>query len=246
MACRLAGARLVKLHARENDDFSPRLEEITKLLRELRPRVVFIGNPNNPTGKYLSRDDIETILDNMKNSLLILDEAYVGFANARWNSLNLTKKNNVVILRSMTKEYGLPGLRLGYAVARREIIDSLCAVLPPWNTNIVAQEVGIAVLKQEEYLRQSLRKVKEAKRFLVAGLSRLGFKVLPSDTHYFLVKVGEATVVCRSLLKRRIFVRDGTSFGLPEYIRISPRIMPECVKLIEVFDGIIKSGENVI
>jgi histidinol-phosphate aminotransferase len=138
----------------------------------------------------------------------------------------------------MTKDYGLPGLRLGYAVACREIINNLRSVLSPWNVNSIAQGVGIAVLEQEEYLRQSLRQVQEAKHFLTDGLTRMGFKVLPSDTHYFLVKVRDATECRHSLLKRGVLVRDCTSFGLSEYIRISPRTMPECAKLIEALVSI--------
>jgi histidinol-phosphate aminotransferase len=244
VACRLAGARLIKHRARENDNFTPQMGEVIELLRKHRPRAVFLCNPNNPTGKYLSRHDIETIVDNLEDSLLVLDEAYVAFTGESWNSLDLTGRCNEVVMRSMTKDYGLPGLRLGYAVARHEIIDSLRSVLPPWNVNAIAQKVGIAVLEQEEYLRQSLRQVQEAKHFLTAGLTRLGFKVLPSDTHYFLVKVGNAPECHRSLLKHGILVRDCTSFGLIEYIRISPRTMPECVKLIEAFGSILKAGED--
>ncbi len=244
-ACRLSGARVLKHRSLEKDGFSPRMEEIIELVNQYRPRAVFICNPNNPTGKYLSRQDITTVLDGLKESLLVLDEAYVAFTKQSWNSLDLIQRGNVIVMRSMTKDYGLPGLRLGYAVACREIIDCLRSVLPPWNVNVIAQKVGVAVLQQDEYLNQSLRQVREAKRFLADGLNRLGFKVLPSDAHYFLVKVGQAAQCRRSLLKKGILVRDCTSFGLPEYIRISPRTMPECVKFIEAFEVISRDGGNV-
>jgi len=243
-ACRFAGVRLIKHCARENDNYTPQVKEVIEILRKQRPRAVFICNPNNPTGKYLSRHDIETVMDNLEDSLLVLDEAYVAFTVDNWDSLDLTERGNVVVMRSMTKDYGLPGLRLGYAVACREIINSLRSVLPPWNVNSIAQGVGIAVLEQEEYLRQSLRQVQEAKRFLTDRLTRLGFQVLPSDTHYFLVKVGNAPACCLALLQRGILVRDCTSFGLNEYIRISPRTMPECEKLIGVFEGILTAGRD--
>jgi histidinol-phosphate aminotransferase len=168
----------------------------------------------------------------MEDSLLIIDEAYVTFVEKRWNPFDLIEQGNVVVLRSMTKDYGLPGLRLGYAVAHREIIDSLRPVLPPWNVNAIAQKVGADVLEKEEYLRQSLRQIREAKRFLTEELNRLGFKVLPSDANYFLIKVGNAPQCRNALLQQGILVRDGTSFGLKEYIRIAPRTMPECQKLI--------------
>ena len=244
VACRLAGARPVKHRAREKDNFSPKIEEVVDIIRKRHPRGVFICNPNNPTGKYLSRREIETVMEAMEDSLLILDEAYVAFVETSWNPFDLTERGNVVVLRSMTKDYGLPGLRLGYAVARREIIDSLRPVLPPWNVNAIAQKVGVDVLEKEEYLRQSLRQIREAKQFLTDELSRLGFKVLPSDAHYFLVKVGNAPECRRSLLRKGILVRDGTSFGLKEYIRIAPRTMPECRRLIEAIGSILKAGER--
>jgi histidinol-phosphate aminotransferase len=244
VACRLTGARLVKHRAREKDNFTPKIEEVVDVIRKRHPRGVFICNPNNPTGKYLSRREIETVMTAMEDSLLILDEAYVAFVEAGWDPFELTRRGNVVVLRSMTKDYGLPGLRLGYAVARQEIIDSLRPVLPPWNVNAVAQKVGVDVLEKEEYLRQSLRQTREAKRFLTEELSGLGFKVLPSDAHYFLVKVGNAPECRRSLLQQGILVRDCTSFGLKEYIRIAPRTIPECRRLVEAIGSILQAGER--
>jgi histidinol-phosphate aminotransferase len=240
VASRLAGARPVKHRAGKRNHFTPKIEEVCNLIRQHNPKAVFICNPNNPTGQYLSRSDIEKVLDEMGDDLLILDEAYIDFVETTWNSLDLTQKGNVVVLRSMTKNYGLPGLRLGYAVARREIIESLRIAAPPWNVNAIAQGVAIAVLDHDEYLGQSLRQVREAKRFLVTELTVLGFKVLPSDANYFLVKVGNAAEYRRSLLAERILVRDCTSFGLPEYIRISPRTMPECDKLISAIESLIR------
>ena len=140
----------------------------------------------------------------------------------------------------MTKAYGIPGLRLGYAVANKETIDSLRRVCPPWNVNIVAQQAGAAVLKKEKYLRQSLSQISEAKHFLIDRLTRLGFTVLPSDANYFLVKVSNARECRNSLLKQGILVRDCSSFGLPEYIRIAPRTMPECKRLIAAIGSILQ------
>jgi len=238
VATRLSGARLIKYKTGESVSFAPRMGEFIELLRKHKPRAVFICNPNNPTGKYLSRNEIEAVVENLPDGLLILDEAYVAFTAKNWDSLDLSERGNVVVLRSMTKDYGMPGLRLGYAVTCREIIDSLRSVLSPWNVNTVAQKVGVAVLQEEEYLRESLVKVHEASRFLADGLVRLGFEILPSDTHYFLIKVGDAAGYRRSLLKKGILVRDCTSFGLKEYVRISPRAMSDCVKLIKAFKSV--------
>lgn len=243
VACRISGTRIIRQIALEADNFSPRISEITNLIQKRRPRAVFICNPNNPTGHYFSQSDIEAVLNVMADGLLIIDEAYVAFVNKNWDSTSLINRDNVVILRSMTKDYGMPGLRLGYAIAHEEIIKNLRLVLPPWNVNAIAQKVGVAVLGQKEFLRQSLLQVKEARRFLVDSLTGMGFKVIPSDAHYFLVRVGNAGRFRSSLLKHGIQVRDCTSFGLPEYVRLSPRTLPDCAKLISATENIVKSGE---
>jgi histidinol-phosphate aminotransferase len=242
-ACRIAGAGIIRLRAAAENSFVPRIADITDLIREHRPRGIFICNPNNPTGKYLSRQKIETVLNSAGDSLLILDEAYIAFVAESWNSVDPILPGNVIILRSMTKDYGLPGLRLGYAVARREIVDSLRRVCPPWNVNAIAQEVGKAVLQNKEYLEQSLSQIQEAKRFLTGELSRLGLKVLPSDANYFLVKVGHARRFRHTLLRRGIMVRDCSSFGLDEYVRIAPRTMPECQRLISAIGDILSNSQ---
>ncbi len=233
VACRIQGARITNYRALEKNDFKPDINEVAKILCERRPRAVFICNPNNPTGKYLTRTEIENILKVCGDTLLVLDEAYATFIVKAWSPLDLIKRENVIVLRSMTKDYGLPGLRLGYALASRDIIDTLRAVMPPWSVNIVAQEAGKAVLEQDGYLSETLEKVRESKRYLVNALSELGFTVVPSDAHYFLVKAGDAAACRRALLKHGLQIRDCTSFGLPQYVRISPRSLPECEKLIE-------------
>jgi histidinol-phosphate aminotransferase len=238
IACRMAGARIIKHRAKEEDGFIPKIDDITALIHEHQPRSTFICNPNNPTGKYFSRREIETIINASGDSLLILDEAYLAFVSKSWNSADLITRDKVITLRSMTKDYGLPGLRLGYAVACRDIIDSLRGVCPPWNVNIIAQKIGVAVLNNEEYLEQSLLQIQEAKQFLTGELSRLGFKVLPSDANYFLVKVDNARSFRNALLRRGCMVRDCSSFGLAEYVRIAPRTMPECHKLVAAIASI--------
>ncbi len=246
VASRIAGVYPMKYHALEKNGFIHDINDVVTVIKKRRPRAFFLCNPNNPTGKYLPRNDIERILESMNDNLLVLDEAYVAFVDECWCPFELIEKCNIIILRSMTKDFGLPGLRLGYAVARREIIDSLRLVLPPWNVNNIAQEIGIAVLKEEEYLRQSLIQVREAKHFLTTELAKLGFEILPSDTHYFLVKVRNAPTCRHSLLRNGIMVRDCSSFGLPEYIRVSPRSLQECEKLVDTMQLITKTKDSLL
>lgn len=243
IASQIAGANPIKQWAKAKDNFILKTAETVNLIKQHQPRGVFICNPNNPTGKYLSREEIETILDAGQSTLFILDEAYVNFVANRWSSTDLISRDNVIILRSMTKDYALAGLRLGYALANQEIIRNLRRVRPPWNVNVIAQKAGIMALGETNYLEQSQKKIQEAKQFLINELKHLGFPPLPSDTNYFLVKVGKAKTFRTALLKRGILVRDGTPFGLPEYVRIAPRTLPKCRQLIATLSELKKAKE---
>jgi len=232
IACQIIGAKIIKQRAKAESNFTPRIDETISLIRQHRPKGVFICNPNSPVGSYLSREEVEAILDNDENSLLILDEVFIAFVEDGWSSVDLIQRGNVIIIRSMTKDYALAGLRLGYAIAQKEIIDNLRKVCSPWNVNAMAQKAGIAALDNADYLEQCNQKIMPAKQFLIDELSRIGFAVVPSRVNFFLVRVGDAKIFRAALLKHGIVVRDCTSFGLPEYIRIAPRTMPECQKLI--------------
>jgi histidinol-phosphate aminotransferase len=243
VACQIIGAKIIKPRMKAEDNFALKAEEMVDLIKQHCPKAIFICNPNNPTGKYLSQQEIEMILGARENILLILDEAYIAFLNRSWSSLDLIHRGNVIILRSMTKDYALAGLRLGYAIANQEIIASLCRVRPPWNVNIVAQKVGVVALEEESHLKKSLKKIMQAKQFLLDELTQLGFHPLPSETHFFLVRVGSAREFRTALLKEGILVRDCTSFGLPEYVRIAPRSLPECQRLIAAIKKLKHKGE---
>jgi len=243
VACQIVGAKTIKQWAEAEASFTPSIEETVNLVRQHHPKGIFICNPNNPTGQYLSRQQVEAILNACGDSLLILDEAYISFIDGSWSSTSLISRGNMIILRSMTKDYGLAGLRLGYAIADREIINSLRRLRPPWNVNIVAQKAGVAALRETGYLEQCKEKIMEAKRFLTDELSQLGYSPLPSKTNFFLVRVGDGEAFRTTLLRHRILVRDCASFGLPEYVRIAPRTMPECQKLVATIRALRHKGE---
>jgi len=243
VACQITGSKVFKHLAVVQDNFAPRTEETVKLIRQHQPRGVFICNPNNPTGQYISRQEVEAVLDACGNSLLVLDEAYIAFVDDGWSSLDLISSGNLIIVRSMTKDYALNGLRFGYAIASQEIIGDLRKVCPPWNVNVIAQKAVATILRDNDYFDRCKEKIMEAKQFLVGELSRLGFQLLPSRTNFFLVRVGNGKKFRDALLKHGILVRDCASFGLPEYVRISPLAMPECQKLIATIQTLRRAGE---
>ncbi len=243
IACRVAGTLIIEQRLLPEKGFQLEVKETTELIQRHHPKGIFITNPNNPTGRYLSRADVERILDSGQESLLILDEAYLTFVDNPWSSLDLIEQGNLLILRSMTKDYALAGLRLGYGVARKDVIETLSRIRPPWNVNTVAQQAGIIALHDEEYMKQCQTRIKQAKEYLVAELSRLNLAPIPHEASFFLVKVDSSSDFRRRLLKHKILVRDCTSFGLPGYIRIAPRTLPECHQLVETIEKIKGAGK---
>ena len=244
VACQISGASLIKQRRGAENGFRLNIEETVKLIHRHHPKGIFVDNPNNPTGQYLSRAEFEKLLDAGKDSLLVLDEAYIAFMDNVWSSLDMIRGNNLLILRSMTKDYALAGLRLGYGVAGKEIIATLSRICPPWNVNAVAQQAGIKVLEEEEYVKQCQAELRPAKGYLVTELNRLGLSPLPSAANFFLVEVGNAAQFRRQLLRKGILVRDCTSFGLPGYVRISPRTLPECRRLVTAVEEMMASGQD--
>jgi len=242
LGCEIMGTEIITRKAKEEDGFAFNIGDIIKTIKNSRPAGVFICNPNNPTGNYLDKKSIESILDAGDETLIILDEAYISFVEEIWNSPALIDRENLLIVRSMTKDHALTGLRLGYAIAHRKIIDTLRLVKPPWNINAVAQEIGKLTLDGADRMEYSRAEMRKTKNYLIKELGRLGYKAVPSDTNYFLVKVGNASAFRAALLRKKIMVRNCASFGLPDYVRIAARTMPECEKLIAAIETICHAG----
>ncbi|MFC2040118.1 pyridoxal phosphate-dependent aminotransferase [Chloroflexota bacterium] len=239
ISAQIMGAMVTRYRLAEEDGFMPNLEEICCYIRNKKPRAVFICNPNNPTGVYFPASVISQILEAAEHSMLILDEAYISFVKDPWPVNEIIDSGNVAVVRSMTKNYGLPGMRLGYLLGHQEVINNVRAVCPPWNVNTMAQQIGLCLLAEDETLEKSLEKTKAASNYLKEALTSKGLPVMASGTHYFLVKVGRAQYFREELLKKGILVRDCASFGLPEYLRISPRTMAECIKFIRLFSEVL-------
>jgi len=211
---------------REGAGFAFDVAEITRMLDSANHRAVFLCNPNNPTGQALPPTAILAWAEAHPRTLFIVDEAYLAFV-PDLESVVSSRRPNLLVLRSMTKDYALAGLRLGYAVGDERLIHALEAVRPAWNVNALAQAAGLAALSDEPYYQITLAQLRDEKTFLLNGLKELGFSPVPSPTQFFLLPVGNAAQFRQNLLRHGILVRDCTSFGLPEYVRISPRTRQE-------------------
>jgi histidinol-phosphate aminotransferase len=164
--------------------------------------------------------------------LFVVDEAYLAFAPGLASVVG-HHRDNLLVLRSLTKDYALAGLRLGYAIGSAPMIETLARVRPPWSVNAFAQAAGVAALNDGDHLRQSLTVLQQAKAELLTGLSSLGLAPVPSAAPFFLLPVGNGAFFRRALLRQRIVVRDAASFGLPGYVRISTRTPEQNERLLQ-------------
>ena len=240
-ACSLQGAAVTTLDAGPPPDFPWDLDLAARLIASETPRLVFLCNPNNPTGSYLEQLDIEILANAVSRAggLLVLDEAYVSFVEDPWDSLTMLNRDNVVILRSMTKDYALTGLRVGYCIAAEQVISQLAVYQPDWSVNGLAQAGAMAALADLDYLARSRSEVARSKELLIQRLTALEFSVPPAAANFLLVQVGDAPSWRQKLALKGMIVRDCTSFGLPEYIRIGIRSLPDCQRLLQAIEAVV-------
>ena len=238
-ACRLAGASIfncnASFHPEAASPFSWDLEDVAEHIAAQRAALTFVCNPNNPTGVYLDEPAIRLLSEaaDEAGGLLVIDEAYVNFVTDRWDSLHLIGGSPVVVLRSMTKDYALTGLRLGYAVASPEVIGRLASFQPDWSVNSLAQAAGLHALNDDSYLARAREAVQRSKQMLTDRLTESGYGVLPSPANFLLVEAGDGRMMRERLLRRGLVVRDCASFGLPAHIRIGIRPEADCLRLAE-------------
>jgi histidinol-phosphate aminotransferase len=214
------------------DGFALDTERLTRDVQRHQPRMLFLCSPNNPTGTYYEQGAVEYLLRAAPHTLLVLDEAFVNFVADPWRATDLLEHPNLLILRSMTKDYALTGLRVGYAMAAPEIIAALEKVQPPWSVNALAQAATLAALEDTDHLYNTLAQLAQSSTRLRAGLVAAGFAPLPSAAHFCLLPVHDAAAWHAALLERGILVRDCASFGLPQHIRIAARQIEENSRLL--------------
>ncbi len=245
LSAQLVGAEVCVLPLTAKTNFSLNPAELVKAVKSHRPRAIFICNPNNPSGEYLGPETVQMIVELASDSLIVLDEAYISFVEKPWSSVKLIGYPNLIVVRSMTKDYAMAGIRLGYAMACPELIANLQKVKPPWNVNSLAQAAGCYALDHSDYLQSMRTDVADAGRYLKTNLERIGLKPLPSRTNFFLVKVGDAAGLRTGLLRKGLLIRDCSSFGLPQYMRLAVRSRPHCQRLISALEELgVKNYER--
>jgi histidinol-phosphate aminotransferase len=204
---------------------------IEQLLAEQRPAIFHLCSPNNPTGYQLSNQLLERWSLLWPETLFVVDEAYTQFL-PQYESAMHAGLPNVLVLRSMTKDYSLAGVRLGYVTGPVDLIRVLEQLAIPWSVNEFAQIGGIAAIaSQPEYEAMWHDLGEEAKQFK-AGLRALGFSPVESPMHYFLMQVGDARSLRERLLAEGLLVRLCESYDLPNYIRLSTQLPDQNQRLL--------------
>jgi threonine-phosphate decarboxylase len=214
-------------------------------------KMVFVCNPNNPTSLLVPQGDLKRILDFAlaRDILVFLDEDFLEFVENEqsFSMINhIDKYPNLFILRSFTKLFGLTGLRVGYGIACREIIDVLMCTKIPWNVNCLAQAAAVVALNDVEHLRKTCQLICEEKGYLQKGFDNvLGFRVFVPDANFFFIDIRKtgytASELAQKLLEYGIIIRDCSSFeGLDAYyIRIAVRLHEENVRLLQVLGKVL-------
>jgi histidinol-phosphate aminotransferase len=236
LVTRLLGANPIVVPARHYGHDLPAIcQAITP-----RTKVIFVANPNNPTGTLASPEEVRQLLDQTPPQVVIvMDQAYIEFLEEPQDLLPLIRrgeKPNVILLRTFSKIYGLAGLRLGYGIGHRDFMAALEKIRQPFNVNSLAQAGGLAALDDEAHTQKTRQNNAEGRKFLEDALREMGVEFVPSSANFILLRVGEARRIFTELQARGIIVRPVENYGLPEWLRISigtPAQNRRCLKALQ-------------
>ncbi len=208
-----------------------------------KTRLIFIANPNNPTGTYLTPQAIEAFLAKVPSRVVVvLDEAYneyldpeLQFDSTQW----LKRFPNLVVSRTFSKAYGLAGLRVGFAITSAELTDLMNRVRQPFNVNSLAQAAAVAALADHDFLKRSAALNKQGLQTLEAAFTRMGLPFVKSYGNFVLVRVGDARGINEKLLRAGVIVRPVAGYGLPEWLRVSIGLPDENQRFLEALAAIL-------
>ena len=212
-----------------------------------KTKIIWIANPNNPTGTFLEYSELKSFINSVpENVIVVLDEAYIEYLSDTdsYNSIELLESHkNLIVVRTMSKIYGLAGLRLGYSIADPKITNFMNRVRHPFNANTLALAAGVAALGDSNYVQLSKERNAVGLKLLTQELDAMGLEYLKSYGNFVAVKFEDADYVHKSLLKNGIIVRPLVNYGMPEFLRITIGTVEELNKLINVLSAIIDKSK---
>ncbi len=234
IAVKAHGARGVSVPLK--DGFVVDLDAMVKKITT-ETRLVFIANPNNPTGTMVTDKEFDAFMDQVPASVIVcMDEAYAEYVTSEGypDTLRYVKEGRMVIgLRTFSKIFGLAGLRVGYGFAPAEIIGYLERVRQPFNVNSLALAAALAALDDVEHVKRSREVNADGLKYLYGELDKMKIEYVPTEANFFLIKVGDGKGVYDALLKMGVIVRPMASYGLGEYIRVTVGLAEENERFIE-------------
>ena len=239
----LCGARKVRLPLR---DFAHDLEAMAAAVTA-RTKMIFVGNPNNPTGTCVTPQATARFMEQVPPRVLVVwDEAYYEYlpADLRPDTLRYVREGRpALVLRTFSKIYGLAGLRIGYGIAPPALNEILNRARQPFNTNDLAQRAALAALDDDDHVQRCRRVNEEGKQYLAAELTALGMRVVPTAANFFLVDLGRSgAAAAEALLRKGIIVRPVAGAGLPHHLRITIGTPTENRQLVAALKAVLAGG----
>ena len=221
IVAKMFGAEVITVPAKNHGhDLPAMLAAITP-----RTRILFVTNPNNPTGTLAAREELIKLVNEVPDSvLLVLDEAYIEFLDDAVNLIPLIltgTRKNLILLRTFSKIYGLAGLRIGYGIATPELASALEKIRQPFNTNLLAQAGALAALDDAAHVHKTRENNHAGLQFFMESFRRLKLEYVPSYANFILVRVGAGQKVFEAMQRQGVIVRPMGGYQLPEWIRIS-------------------------
>jgi len=241
IAAQIAGAK-IKFAPLKN--FRYDVSRMTQLM-SAKTKIVFVANPDNPTGTYITKKEVDFLVSRTPGGAIIcFDEAYFEFGKDFRDfpdTMKYLKDRNVIITRTFSKAHSLAGLRVGYGFAKKHIIDCLNRVRDPFNVNSVAQAAAKAALDDDGHVRRTLKLVNKGKDYICGELNAMGIRYIPSATNFVLINIGKkARFVYEKLLEKGMIVRGMRAWKLSNFIRVTIGTMSENRKFIKALGEILK------
>jgi histidinol-phosphate/aromatic aminotransferase/cobyric acid decarboxylase-like protein len=232
-AVRCAGASAGECRGSIENDFAIDLHALSEQARRESAPVVYLCSPNTPTGTALGALEISHWASAHPELTVVLDQSFLSLSEC-WADAEVRMPQNVICVRSLTKDHGIPGVRVGYMIARPELCRAAESCRPAWSTSAFAQVAALACAGSASFVRESRERLLEDRRELGIALQSLGIEPLPSCTNFLMARMPHVTALRgRLLAEHRISIRDCASFGLPGFARFAARSAPDRQRLLD-------------
>jgi len=239
-AAKIMGGKIIPVKLKE---YTYNLEEIARRINE-KTKIIFVCNPNNPTGTIVDKEAVDRFIRQVhENVIVVFDEAYYDYVEDKNypNSVSYALEGkNVIVLRTFSKIAGIAGVRIGYGIAKPELISYLRRVVNPFTTNRLAQVAALASLDDEEHYRKVLNSNQEGKRYLYRELKELGIFYVPTEANFIFIDLKRGSKdIFEKLLKKGIIIRPGETWGCPNFIRVTIGTTYENEKFINALKEVL-------